>query len=365
MRNSLDYAIAACDTMIKKFEAKNLPPVGRFHYHQGVFLSGMQKVFYLTNETKYYEYIKAWVDSVLREDGSFTEFMTDELDDMQPGILLFDLYERTGEKQYKIALDKIADILKDWNCNSEGGFWHKDMFPEQMWLDGMYMAGPFMTEYGEKFDYAPFFETVHLQMELMKKHNTDKKTGLMYHAWDAVKKQSWADEVTGCSAEFWGRAIGWFVVAMFDIAEKLPESFSKRQDFVNTGIELVKAIFKYQDKESGLWYQVVDKGERADNWTEVSCSCLFIYAVCKAIRLGFLNADDYAGYIKKGYEGIISTLGFTNEGDVLVNKVCVGTGVADYGYYIRRPTSTNDLHGMGAFILMCCEYFKAMGDDTK
>ncbi len=356
-KSALDYAVLACETMMKKFAPQDLPLVGRFHYHEGVFLSGMQNVYHLTGDEKYFDYIKGWVDSIVRENGDIVTYFPGELDDMQPGILLFELYEKTGDNRYKTALDTLASHLEKWPANSEGGFWHKDTQKDHMWLDGMYMGGPIMTEYGLKFDRKDFWDTVHLQMSLMKKHCRDEQTGLYYHIWDASKECEWVDKETGCSNFFWGRAIGWYAVAMFEIASLLPESYEKRNDFINTGVELLEKLIKYQDKQTGLWYQVVDKGHMPDNWHEVSCSCLFIYALCKAINMGEMS-QDFKEYAKKGYEGVVSTLKYYEDGGLCVNRVCVGTGVGDYEHYINRPTSENDLHGMGAFLLMCCEYYR-------
>ena len=359
-KTSLDFATAVCKTMIKKYAAKDLPPVGKFHYHQGVFLSGMQKIYKLTGEKTYYMYIKEWVDSLVDENGYFPVAAEDELDDYQPAILLFDLYQETKEEKYKRALERTVNLIKKQSCNQYGGFWHKHHRVNEMWLDGMYMAGPFMAEYGSNFKYESFYDVVHLQMSLMHEHNRDGKTGLYYHAWKALGEADWANPVTGCSPEFWGRAIGWFVTAMFDIAEKLPETYEKRDDFISVGIELIDSLLKYQDKTTGLWYQVIDKGHISRNWHEVSCSCLILHAICKAIRMGYLD-EAYKVHAQKAYDGIIATLGYDGE-DVLVQKVCIGTGICTFQQYIDRPTSTNDLHGVGAFLLMCSEYYRAMGE---
>ena len=139
---ALDYAEMACKALMKKFAPEDLPPKGRFHYHQGVFLSGMQKTYLLSGDEKYYEYCKAWVDSIIDEDGNITKFDTTQLDDMQPGVLLYLLYEKTNDPRYKKALDTLIPLIKDFPKNPEGGFWHKGRYPEQMWLDGLYMAGP-------------------------------------------------------------------------------------------------------------------------------------------------------------------------------------------------------------------------------
>lgn len=357
---ALEYAKMACDTLMKKFAPEDLPPKGRFHYHQGVFLSGMQKTYWLCREEKYNRYIKAWVDSIIKEDGAIDTFDPGQLDDIQPAILLFDLYHQTGDKRYSDALQKLADIVYHFPKNKEGGFWHKEGNKEQMWLDGLYMAGPLCAQFGAEFDAPEFFDSCTFQAFMMRDKTIDEKTGLYYHAWDSVKERPWADPVTGRSPEFWGRSIGWVPVALLDELDFLPEDHKDRQELISMAVELIKSVAAYQD-DSGLWYQVVDKGGCEGNWLESSCTCLFTAAICKAVRKGYLDIS-YLEYAKKGYKGIIDRLKYDENG-VIIDNICVGTGVGDYAHYCGRPTSENDLHGAGAFILMCEEVHQAFCQD--
>ncbi|MBO5369096.1 MAG: glycoside hydrolase family 88 protein [Clostridia bacterium] len=359
--NSLDYAKCACDTLMKKFEAKDLPLVGRFHYHQGVFLLGMYDVYKLTKNEKYLRYIDEWLLSNMNPDGSIIYYEADELDDMQPTSLLTELYAVNGDERYLTMPRCAMNHLKNWKTNEEGVFWHKDMFPNQMWLDGMYMAGPLMIRLGNLFGETSLYDTVYRQMRLFKEHNYDEETGLYYHAWDQSKKSRDFEPETGLTTCFWGRAIGWFVVAMFEIYELLPESYAHREEFFETGKNLVDALIPYADKNTGLWKQVIDKTERDDNWDEVSCSCLFVYAMSKMCTLKKME-EKYGECARKAYRGIIDTLTFNDDG-IEINKVCVGTGLCDYKGYIERPTSTNDLHGVGAFLLMAAGYYNTFETD--
>jgi unsaturated rhamnogalacturonyl hydrolase len=354
----LQYAEKACDTLMAKFEAENLPPVGRFHYHQGVFLSGMQKCYFEDKNEKYYEYIKRWVDSIIYPDGSINRFDRTQLDDIQPAVLLFDLYKKTGDERYKKALYTLVPLLKEWPTNGEGGFWHKGRYPNQMWLDGLYMAGPLACEFGATFNEPSYFDMMTFQAILMEKHTKDPVTGLLYHGWDESKETPWSDPETGKAPEFWGRAIGWYPVAALDMLEFLPKEHKDRARFEEIVIDLLKSLVKFQDEKTGLWYQVVDKGDRPDNWLESSCTSLFVCAIAKAVRMGYLE-EDYLKYAKKGYQGIINRLKFDDKGGVILDNICVGTGIGDYQHYINRATSENDLHGAGGFILMCVEMSKA------
>lgn len=352
IREPLYYAVKSVETMMRKFEAQDLPPKGRFHYHQGVFLSGVYKTYLACKDERYFQYMKDWVDSCLDENGEPKDFQKGQLDDLQPGILIYPLLDRTGEERYKKALDILLAILKDFPRNNEGGFWHKTTCQEQMWLDGLYMAGPLASEYAARFDAPQFFDLTAEQALLMEKKTKDDETGLLYHAWDCAKVKEWADPETGLSAEFWGRSIGWVPVAILDDLDFFPKNHPQYAELERLVRELLTAVCRYQS-EQGRWYQVVNKGGQEGNWLETSCSCLYVAAICKAVRKDILPAE-YMEYAKKGYEGVIRSLGWDGD-DLLVGDVCVGTGVGDYKHYCDRPTSVNDLHGVGAFLIMCAE----------
>ncbi|MEK5642361.1 MULTISPECIES: glycoside hydrolase family 88/105 protein [Paenibacillus] len=349
----IQWAEQACEALMAKFEPEQLPP-DRFHYHQGVFLSGMEKCWRQTGKDQYFDYIKRWVDSQILADGSIKKYNPDELDDIQPGVLLFNLFEQTGDERYKQALHTLVPLLKSWRTNPSGGFWHKGHCPNQMWLDGLYMAGPIAVQFGRTFGDSEYFDMMAYQAILMSKHTKDPGTGLMYHGWDETKEASWADPETGLAPEFWGRAIGWYPVALLEMFEHLPEDHKDKAALTVILQDLLAALPKYQDPDSGLWYQVVDKGDRPDNWLESSCTALYVHAIAKAVRFGYLD-ESYLAYAWKGYQGVIDTLKFDENGRVIIGQICIGTGIGDYAHYIARPTSENDLHGAGAFILMCTE----------
>jgi unsaturated rhamnogalacturonyl hydrolase len=357
-KTALDYAKMGADTLIRKFPVEELPPKNRFHYHQGVFLSGMERTWLLSGDKKYGDYIKNWLDYYIDGEGKirFDEHAR-QFDDMQPAILLFNLYKDSKDPRYKKVLDDFAPLVEMWPTNARGGFWHKYDRPNQMWLDGLYMIGPYSVMYAHYFDKPYFFETIYQQMNLMRRNMTDPKTGLLYHAWDDSKAMGWADRKTGLSPEFWGRAIGWYAVAIMDILDYIPADHPRRQEFINAGLDIINALIRFQDEKTGLWFQVVDRGEDPRNWLEVSCSCLYTYAIAKAVKTGLLHKS-YAQYIHRAYRGVIDSLSFEGE-NLIVSDICVGTGVGDYEFYLARPRIQNDLHGMGAFLLMCSEYYDA------
>lgn len=269
----IEYAKASIETMMRTYEAAQLPPEGRFRYHQGVFLSGVYKTYELCKEEKYAQYVKDWVDSVITPQGEIKSADMGQFDDMQPGILLYPLYQRTGDKKYK--------------------------------------------------------------------------------------KVEWADPETGCSPEFWGRAMGWVPVALLDELDFIPLEHAGKKELEEMAVNLLKSLVAFQSEE-GRWYQVVDKGADSGNWLENSCSYLYVAALCKAVRKGLLDRE-YLKYAQKGYEAVINSLTWKGV-DLLVGDVCIGTGVGNYEHYIHRPASTNDLHGVGAFLLMCEEMEQVIGE---
>ena len=349
----LGFATLACDTMMRKFEAEKLPPIGQFHYHQGVFLSGMYRTYLLTKDEKYFDFMKRWVDKHLDPVGNLLGFNPGAFDDLQPGIHLFPLYERTGDPRYKVAMDTIAYFMEHAPTTPEGGYWHKAWYRNQMWLDCLYMSGPYCAQYAKTFDKPAFFDLVTKQAVLMEKNTRDEKTGLLYHAFDYEHQIDWANKETGRSPEFWGRAMGWVPVALLEDLAFFPEDHPGRKELIRITVDLLKALIPYQDEKTGLWYQVVDKGYDPKNWLESSCTCLYTAAICRAVRMGLMD-EKYLEVARKGYEGVTARMEYDDNG-ILIGNICVGTGVGDLEHYYARPTSVNDLHGAGAFLLMCTE----------
>lgn len=358
--NSLDYAKICCETVMRKFPNGELPPDGYFHYHAGVFLHGMEEVYLLTNEKKYDDYIMTWLRRYIDEKGTISGRAEGSLDDIQACNLLV-RYCKEGKNipGFREALDYAAAVLKNWNTNDLGGFWHHYRRPNQMWLDSVYMGQLLGVRYGMLSGDDWYIKTADLQMKLLWEHARDETTGLLYHAWDVSKEAHWnPDSVTGCSSEIWCRALGWYIATATLLGEALTEEHPVGQRMLQYGAELAEALLRYQDKEKHMWYQVVDKGDREDNWLEASGSCLFTFAIAKLIRLGILKDEKYVRAAKSAYHSIIYNFTELSGEDMVLKGVCVGTPVCDYKEYIERTTIENDLHGMGAFGLMCTEYYK-------
>lgn len=359
MEKPLFYARAACDTMMRKFAAADLPPKGHFHYHQGVFLSGVLKTWKLTGDKKYFDYAADWVRSVFDENGKIKKYDHADLDDIQPGILLYPLLDATGDEFYRRCIESVAAEVEDIPRCACGGFWHKCSTPDQMWLDGLYMACPFIAEYASRFDRPEWTKLAVNEICLMREHTRDAKTGLWYHAWDESRKAEWCDPQTGLAPEFWGRSMGWVPVAIQDVLMQMSPEDECREILENDIRDLLTSLLQYQSGD-GRWYQVVNKGEQPGNWLENSCSCLYAAALARAVRMGLMN-DEALSAAKRAFEGVVNSLEWQGD-DILIGHVCVGTAVGDYQFYCDRPCSTNDLHGVGAFLLMCTELQAAEND---
>ena len=355
---ALEYAKLCADAVMASFSPSELPPSHRFHYHQGVFLTGVEKIYKLTGDKKYRAYIKDWVDAHVKDDGSCPTAHLTEFDDIQPGVLLFGLFDSTVRLKYKLMLDTLFDRVEKWPTNAKGGVWHKYSNKNQMWLDTMYMMGMFAASYAAKFQKPYIFEKILYQAVLMRENMTDPENGLMYHMWDDSKQHRFADKKSGLVTVHWGRAVGWYVTALAEFTYLAPKGSGLFEFSARTARELLDVLRGYQDESNGMWYQVLDKPEDERNWHETSCTSLITYAAALLYNNGLIG-DEYKEMIISGYRGALSKTEITDKG-LSVTGVCVGTGVGPERYYFERPTVANDLHGAGAFIMMCTEIEKLM-----
>lgn len=360
VREPLQWAEAICASLMDAYAPGELPPAHRWHYHQGVFLRGMEMLAARTGDARYDAYIQGYVDDLVDEHGNFY-YARDELDAIQAGQLLFRAHERTGDARYRVAAGKLRRLFDTLNRTSEGGFWHKDKYPYQMWLDGLYMGGVFALQYANAYGEEGLRDMALRQERLMRSHMRDPRTGLLYHAWDESRSMPWADPRTGCSPEFWGRSLGWYGLALAEFLELLPRDWPGYEALAEAQRDFVSAILRYQDPASGLWFQVVDKGHLPDNWLETSCSCLFVYAIAKSVRQGIIGTEALDA-ARRGYAGLVARLREDEQGRLVLPDICIGTSAGDYDNYATRPTSNNDLHGVGAFVMASVELDGMLGE---
>ena len=336
-------------------------------YETGLFLKACEHVWRRTGDEKYFDYIKRIVDSYVEPDGSIKTYDADEynIDHINTGKLLLMLCAKTREEKYKTAAFLKMKQLEAQPRTHEGGFWHKNIYPWQMWLDGIYMGSPFYAEFARMFDRPEAFDDVANQIIFIANHTRAARTGLFYHGWDESKQQRWADPVTGCSPSFWGRAMGWYAMGIIDVLDYLPTDHPKREEILSIFRDLSAAVVKYQDEETGVWYQVLDQGKREGNFFEASASSMFVYAMAKGVRLGYLGSELMPA-VEKGYQGLIKQfIKVETDGSVSLTNVCQVAGLGgnpyrdgSYEYYISTPVVSNDLKGVGAFILASVEIEK-------
>jgi unsaturated rhamnogalacturonyl hydrolase len=336
----------------------------RWGYERGVLLKGIEAVWLNTGDGRYFNYIKRQTDKFIADDGTINTYKLDDynIDNVLSGRNLLTLYKVTGQEKYRKAAALLREQLRKHPRTSEGGFWHKKVYPSQMWLDGLYMGEPFYAEYAETFNEPEAFDDIAKQFILMETHARDPKTGLLYHGWDESKQQRWADKTTGRSPNFWGRAMGWYAMALVDTLEHFPADHPKRAELLAILSRLAAAVEKYQEPKSGLWYQVLDKAGAKGNYLESSAAAMFVYSLAKAVRLGYLP-ESYLKVAQKGWAGMQRQFveeaqggGVNFKGTVSVAGLG-GNPYRDgsYEYYLSEKVVTNDMKGVGAFLMSAAE----------
>lgn len=351
----LEYAQKMSDSVMARWELFPL----RWSYDYGVVFKGMEQVWKNTGDSRYLEYIKRNMDQFIQPDGSILDYELEKhnIDYINNGKLLFTLMQHFGEEKYKKAAALLRKQLNEQPRNLDGGFWHKDIYPRQMWLDGLYMGAPFLAEYGRENHAPTDMKEAAIQLQLMYKNALDAKTGLLFHAYDEARQQAWADKETGHSPHFWGRSIGWYCMALVDVMEILSpahEDFALLSEILEN---VLTALEKVQDSASGCWYQILDMGGREGNYLESSCCCMFLYALKKARRMRITNPL-LQTMEEKAQEGILKQFVREEDGLLSLLDTCEVAGLGGvpyrdgtYTYYISEPRRTNDLKGVGAFIL--------------
>ena len=350
------------------------PDQVKWHYDQALVLQSIFLLGQKTGEDEFCRYVKSMYDKIISSSGDISGYREDEfnLDQINPGKTLFLLYGKYKSENYLIGIEQLRIQLLKHPRTDSGGFWHKKIYPYQMWLDGLYMQGPFYAQYAAVLDepetVASSIADIEHQFTLIGEKARDAKTGLLYHAWDESKKQKWANPSTGCSPHFWGRAMGWYCMALVDTLQFIPPSYKKTVTAItNIALGLLDPLMKYQDKKSGLWYQVLDKGGQKGNYTESSASSMFVYFMAKMLNDGLIKDEKKAGGVKdaalKAYQGLKDgKLQEDASGDIHLADTCRVAGLGgepyrdgSYEYYIGEPKAADDFKGDGAFILASME----------
>lgn len=345
-----------------------------WNYIDGCMILALLEIYQATGEKKYYEFADAFIDHRVREDGSIAGYCVEEynIDNVNAGKTLFSLYEINGKEKYRKAIDLIYSQVQTQPRTGEGNFWHKKIYPNQVWLDGMYMGQPFYMEYETKFHNRENYGDIFRQFENVVKRMRDKETGLYYHGYDASKSVFWCDKETGLSENFWLRAIGWYAMALLDTLNKCKpgEEWQKEYTYLKqVFVELIDSMLKFQSRE-GMWYQLPALGQREPNYLETSGSAIMAYSLLKGVRLKFLP-ESYRTYGLKAFQGICDRYLKEKNGRLSLGGICLvaGLGPADnlrrdgsFGYYMSEPVVEDDAKGVGPLLLAYTE-LRRLGDD--
>lgn len=344
----------------------------KWSYTNGLVLIAAARVYEQTNNQKIYDYIYAYADEMIDSAGTIKTYKlsNQNLDMIKSGNVLLYLYSKTKEERFLKAMETLNSQMETQPKTSDGGYWHKKVYPYQMWLDGLYMAEPFHTKYAIDFiededKSQKIFDDVILQFDLIQKHSREKESGLLYHGWDESKEQKWANKETGNSQHFWSRGMGWYGMAMVDVLDFLPENYPGRERIITYLNQYAEAIAAVQDEETGLWWQVLDQGNREGNYLEATGTAMFTYTFAKGVRKGYLDKK-YFAVAENGYQGLLDNLiSVEDNGVVNLNKCCGVAGLGgnpyrdgSFEYYVNEIIRSNDPKGTGPFIMASLELNK-------
>lgn len=335
-----------------------------WNYIDGCMIKAVIELYHITGNKKYLEFADSFINYFVNEDGSIQSYDPKEynLDNVNAGKTLFDLYKLTGREKYRKAIDTVYSQLKGQPRTSTGNFWHKMIYPNQIWMDGLYMAQPFYmqyeVEYNNKANCRDSYEQFLHVYDLMR----DTRNGLYYHAYDDSREAFWCDPVTGLSDNFWLRALGWYAMALVDTMEVMPEEMAEEKARLGAVYkELIDAMLPYQDQESGMWYQVVNRGRIQPNYLETSGSAIFAYAIMKSVRLGYLD-ERYFAFGRKAFDGICEKYLSEENGELQLGGIFLVAGLGNkemregtFDYYMREPVVKNEAKGVAPLILAYIE----------
>ena len=354
------WSVRMADSMLSRHPVSCM----RWRYEDGFLVKAIEQVGHLSGEPRYWKAVVDYVDRLVEPDGSISTYRLADynLDQLNPGRLLFPVYQASGEERYQRAIALLREQLRRQPRTHVGGFWHKLIYPSQMWLDGIYMASPFYAQYAATFDDPAAFDDIAHQIITIEQRTRDPVTGLLYHAWDESRRQRWCNPSTGCSPHFWSRAMGWYVMALVDVLDYLPAGYPQMAPIVAILERTMHALLAVQDPATGLWYQVLDQGDRPGNYLEASGACMFVYAMAKAVRLGHLPRR-WLDVARRSYRGILEHFVRVNPlGEINLHGICGMAGLGgdpyrdgSYEYYVTEKVVTNDPKGAAAFMLMAVE----------
>ena len=359
-RNDANQAADWPVRMTEALMARHPDLSDKWSHEYGVVLKGVEEVWKSTKRDDFWAFIFSSIAPLIGENGEIRGYEKEdyELDNINSGRLLFTLYDQTGDERYKKAAFRLRDQFRTHPRTEEGGFWHKKIFERKMFLDGVYMGSPFYAEFGQRFGDPDAMDDVANQILLIARHTRDEASGLLVHGWDETRSDIWADPETGRSPSFWSRAMGWYAMAVVDVLDFLPAGHPRRGEILETLHLLMEAVIRRRDQATGVWNQITDHLAVNGNYPEASASCMFVYALAKGVRRGYLPGEWRKAAIDAFGSVLKQFVGQDESGLPVLKGTCKTAGLGldprrdgSFAYYASEPVADNDFKGIGAFIL--------------
>ena len=355
---------------IKQYLATYQPYKTYWNYEDGCILKGCADLYKTDGGAALRDYVVSYLEKVIAPDGRITNFQTDKynIEAINCGKVLFFALDQTGDVRYRKAAEFLNERLKTHPRCACGNFWHKEIYPDQIWLDGLYMAQPFRVEYDMRFGGKKDAGDVARQFMNVRRYLYDDRKQLYYHACDLAKVQPWADKATGKSPNFWLRSMGWYLMALIDCIELLDmQLYEHWRALADLFTEATEGILRWQDPESLLFYQVIDRADVDGNYLETSGSSMVIYSLLKGVRLRVLDEEKYLAAAKSAFENLTETkLRVDPEGRWHLHDICEVAGLGpgnkrdgSVAYYLSEPVVADDAKGVGPYWMALSEYRRA------
>ena len=360
------WSVAAAETVMARWPDFTKAYFNGWTYVNGYELYGFESLYRATGDPKYFNYLRRYIDQCVDAAGNFRYVVNargqtnrpsfNNLDNMLTGNTLVYLYEVTRDERYRLAAEKIHCALADYPRNTDGGFWHNQRMNGQMWIDGVFMGEMFLLRYGKSIgDRAACWDEVTKQITLFAQHAERGHSGLYLHAYfepgHGGSVPGWANKQTGLSPEVWSEGLGWYALVVVETLAELPPEHPGRAAVADIFRRLATGLQRTQDARSGRWFQVVDRGDRPDNWTDTSGSAMFTYALARGIELGLLDKTTFAPVVANGYRGITEKARINERGLVDIASACDGLGVqSSYDRYIKFKQSLNAKEAVAGFL---------------
>lgn len=346
----------------------------KWNYEDGCVLMGALQLYEATQEKRYKEFVINYLDKAIENDGcikGYEETMYN-IDSVAPGKVLFFAYEETGDEKYRVAIEALMNQLRNHPRTKSGNFWHKNIYPNQIWLDGLYMAQPFYMAYETKFNHTDNYKDIIDQFKNVRKYIYNEQKGLYYHAYDEARVQMWADKETGLSPNFWIRSMGWYLMAIIDTLDEISKEAVKEYGYLSDLFkEAIDGILQYQDKETKMFYQVIDRADVENNYLETSGTSMVAYAIMKGARLGVLDAKAYGKIGKEIFESLIEQRLIEEDGALALTGICAVAGLGpkeardgSVEYYLSEPIVSNEQKAVGATMMAYAQYLMLKGNEN-